>query len=265
MAQKQEMSLVWQNNDTPKTLFRLKTRAQEESLKHPLRQKILRVLCEGILDFEIEREVRKKTLQDGTSVTHHVTRSTPTRRFWMTVSEIHEAAHVRFPEFKATKQQCYYHLNQLIEHGLIKEHQLGDARYRSKKPRARFYRSIARFFISQYLGVSPSDVEEVLETLKHGWDVVPKPKDRRRLKEIFIEQERLLSATVQQLAEHLVGDSEYLLNHPNLIEQVALVFLSDDDDFVRSYQETKEILIRSSEGFQDIDANMTSSESGGTD
>jgi PAS domain S-box-containing protein len=139
----------------------LETREQKDSLYHPIRLEILRALNQGFEDFETETKKTEKQLDDGTTITEEVTIRKPSRRSWMSVSEILATITENRPKLKVSNFNCYYHLKQLLEQGLVEQHPLPRKGERgdSERVRGMFFRTTARFFVPTTFEISPGLAE----------------------------------------------------------------------------------------------------------
>ena len=252
-----------QLEDTPKVLFFLETKEQTESLYHPIRKHILRVLSAGTSEYETEVITKAETLEDGTGLTHSIEVRRPIKRYWMTVPEILENFNQRYPEHKITNYQCYYHLQKLGEQSLVEQDPPFefDNRGGRKRTRGLQFRSAAKFFIhhrSRFLRDSP---KPCLEFLQNGWGLNPSEKDCEQLVQLFMEQDQTLFNALEHLMKNMDESAVDSMTFSVLLDRLAHVFLSDNNKFIERYRDAKRILVHS--GGQHLDADRVWSNTNG--
>jgi hypothetical protein len=240
-AQNQQME------SSPKILLLIEDDDQKESLHHPIRKQILRVLSVGIDDYETEVTTDVRTLEDGTGLTHSVEVRRPVQRYWMAVPEIVKRLEQRYPEHQITSYQCYYHLQKLEEQGLVEQDPPLEFDENGRKKRARGiqFRSAARFFIYHRPGFSKIGTNPCLEFLQDGWGLEPSEKDCEELTQLIAEQDQTLFKTLESLVKHMDGSAVDSVSFSILLDRLAHVFLSDNDEFIERYRDAKRILVRS--------------------
>jgi hypothetical protein len=243
----------------PKVLLFIETDEQKESLFHPIRKHILRVLSAGISEYETEVTTNVETLEDGTDLTHSIEVKRPVQRYWMAVPEIVKKFSQRYPKHKITNYQCYYYLQKLEEQGLVEQDPPFefDDNGRKKRTRGLQFRSAARFFIyhkSRFLQENPNPC---LKFLQNGWGLKPSEEDCDRLTELILEQDQALFKALEHLMSNMNESAIDSVTFSVLLDRLAHVFLSDNDKFIERYRDAKRILIRSSGGHQDVDRIWT--------
>ncbi len=228
-------------------ILRLESSEQKSTLHHPLRRKILEVLLSGVSDFRITIDTREEVLEDGTGITHQVSRKYPFQRYWMSVTEILELIKSKYPKTKITKHRCYYHLQKLSELGFVEQHpQISfDEAGNKQRTRGRLFRTTARFFVSCLRGISQQISTRYLETLKSCWNITPSKADEQRLMEIFLTLDNTIVGTMENLAVSLIQPPSENLEMPFVLEQLAWILLSKDDEFIALHQEARDILASS--------------------
>lgn len=254
-----ELTQLDQVERNPKILLLIEADEQKESLQHPVRNHILRVLSVGINDYEIETTTEKKTLEDGTGLTHSVELRRPIQRYWMTVPETIGEFRQRYPELKLTSHQCYYHLQKLEELGLVIQDPPSKLDKNGKKKRTRGiqYQAAARFFLTRP-GFSPGNPDSCVKFFQNGWGFTPSVEDCEQLIHLLVEQDLLIFRTFEHLAGHMKVFDLDSVSLSVLLERLAHIFLSDNDEFIERYRNVKKILIRSGGGFLGPVATLTS-------
>jgi hypothetical protein len=234
----------------PKILLLIEADEQKESLQHPVRKRILRVLSDGINDYETETTTEEKILEDGTGLTHSVELRRPIQRYWITVPEIVVGFGQRYPELNITSHQCYYHLQKLEEQGLVDQNPPSefDRKGRKKRSRGIQYRTAARFFIIKP-GFSPGNPDSCVEFCIDGWGFTPSERDIEQLMQLIVEQDLTLFRTFEHLASSMIVSDLDSVSLSVLLERLAHIFLSDNEEFIERYKAVKKILIRTGGGF----------------
>jgi hypothetical protein len=240
-AQNQQME------SSPKILLLIEDDDQKESLHHPIRKQILRVLSVGIDDYETEVTTDVRTLEDGTGLTHSVEVRRPVQRYWMAVPEIVKRLEQRYPEHQITSYQCYYHLQKLEEQGLVEQDPPLEFDDNGRKKRARGiqFRSAARFFIYHRPGFSKESPNPCLEFLQGGWGLEPSEEDCEELTQLVAEQDQALFRTLENLVRHMDGSAVDSVSFSILLDRLAHILLSDNEEFIKRYRDAKRILVRS--------------------
>lgn len=231
----------------PKAILRIETSEQRSSLYHPVRKRILESLASGILDHKVETDTREETLPDGTGVTHLVSRKTPFQRYWMTVIEILDSIKAQYPKTSITKHRCYYHVQKLVELGLVEQYPLStfDKLGKKRRTRGRQFRSTARFFISCFAKHTPAAADLIFNVLGKNQEVQPSPDDKALLSDLLRQQDEAIISMMERLAGDVTITAAEFSLMPSLLEQTALIMLSDDSSFIRRYNEAREILVGS--------------------
>ena len=142
---------------TERIVLRLETNEQKSTLQHPIRSKILKVLGAGTLYFQVATDTKEKFFKDGTGITRLVSTKTPFQRHWMTVVEIQEVVKANYPYINITDHRCLYHLQKLVELGMVEQFlpaPLDESGNKQRSPDKHF-RTTARYFVSCLKLVSP--------------------------------------------------------------------------------------------------------------
>jgi hypothetical protein len=233
----------------PKAILRIETSEQRSSLYHPVRKKILESLASGILDHKIETDTREETLADGTGVTHLVSRKTPFRRYWMTVIEILDSIKAQYPKTSITKHRCYYHVQKLVELGLVEQYPPStyDELGKKRRTRGRQFRSTAKFFISCFAKHTPNAADLIFSLLRKNQEAEPSADDKALLNDLLRKQDEAIINMMENIASDITITAAEFSLMPSLLEQTALIMLSDNPSFIRRYNEAREILVGSSE------------------
>lgn len=242
--------------NSPKILLLIEDDEQKESLRHPIRKRILRVLSVGVLDYETEVTTEVQTLDDGTGLTRSVEVRRPVKRYWMVVPEIVEQFEKRYPEHEITNYQCYYHLQKLEEQGLVEQDPPPefDERGRKKRVRGLQFQSAARFFIQNSPRFSKDCTTSCIELLQNVWRLEPSEEDSKKLIQLIAEQDQALLSAFEYLVSHM-DDPVDSMSFSLLLDRLAHVYLSDNERFIERYRDAKRILVRS--GGEYLDADVT--------
>jgi len=245
MIESEEVNMPNPIEEGQKLVLRLENSEQKSTLYHPIRRKILEVLVSGIPDYQVKTDSKEELLADGTGITHFVSTRTPFQRYWMTVAEILAAIEVKFPKTKITKHRCYYHLQKLSDLGLVEQYPPASFDESGNKQRSRGmqFRTAARFFVSCLRDISPQISNQILDVIKKSWGVSTAADDDIRLKEILIAQDDAIVSAMEYLATNMKQPPEEYLNMPLVLEQLAWILLSDDENFVALHREAREILV----------------------
>jgi len=246
-------------------LFQVENNEQKESLHHPIRKRILRILSMGLLDHETEVITKVQTLEDGTELTHSFEVKRPVKRYWMGVSEIIEQFEKRYPEREITNYQCYYHLQKLEEQGLVEQDPPPEYDKSGKKKRIRGlqFRSAAKFFLQHSPRLENENPKNCIKFLQEVWGLEFSKEDRERLQQLISEQDR----TIFDAFEYLVSNMEVPVDNMSLsllLDRLAHVYLSDNDQFIERYRDAKRILVQSGGDYLTSDST-TSTHTGNDD
>jgi len=247
-----------QTNSNPKTLLVVETEEQKESLYHPIRKHILKVLSAGRSEYETEVTTEVQTLEDGTGLTRSIQVRRPVQRYWMTVPEIVESLGLRYPSHKITNYQCYYHLQKLREQNLVEQDPPFefDDDGRKKRTRGLLFRSAARFFIYHKPSLSQDSPRPCLDFLRNGWGLEPSEEDCKLLTELILEQDQILFSTMEHLVDHMDESAVDSMTFSLLLDRLAHVILSDNDKFIERYRNAKRILVRSGRSCLNTDPTL---------
>jgi hypothetical protein len=241
--------------DNQKVILLIETEGQKRSLLHPIRKRILKVLSIGIDDYQTKTETTVENLEDGTDLVHHVHVKKPIRRYWMTVPEIVDALKQRNSKQKVTVYQCYYHLDKLCEQGLVEQdpHSIINEKKNKKRIRGKRFRSAARYFLSNHPTIFSDNTNQILNLLEEQLGLNPSNEDGKQLIDLVMDQDKALFNTLEYLASHLNHSDSDCVTLPVLLERLAHVYLSNDEEFIERYRDVKEILIRSGGKFLETD------------
>ncbi len=225
-------------------ILKLEDSEQESTLYHPIRRKIIEVLSSGILDFQVSTDLREDILDDGTAISHMVSTRTPFQRYWMTVAEILDAIERSHPKIKVTKHRCYYHLDKLMALGLVEQYPPVSSNKdgNRQRVRGRSFRTTARFFISGLRGMSSQLSERILNILDNCWGFDTTRLERSRLRELLHSLDETIVSMMGCIASNMKGSSTEYMLIPLVLEQLALLLLSDDERFIALQREAKRIL-----------------------
>lgn len=254
-----------QRNDDPKTILLVTSEEQKATLLHHIRKPILKVLSAGISDYETKTTTENRILEDGTGMTHLVEIRKPIQRYWMTIPEIVEEIQYKHPLLEITSQKCYYHIEQLINLGLVIQNPPSDFDKKGAKIRVRGkqFRAVARFFILSNQCVSADNSDALLKCLSNVWGIVPSDEDKDQLIDLISQQEKLLFNSFENLLENTIDFDIDSVSLSLILERLAHIYLSDDEQFIERYRSVKQALIRSGAKFLRI-KNPESDENGDT-
>ncbi len=243
-----------------KILLLVEEEEQKTSLRHPIRKRILAILSSGVLDYETEVTKKVETLNDGTGLTHSVEVRRPFKRYWMDVPEIIGQFEKRYSDYEITSYQCYYHLQKLEEQGLVKQNPLPEYDTNGKKKRVRGlqFRSVARFFLQDRPRLTDESRITCIKFVQDLWDIEISDEDSERLIQLISEQDKTLFDAFEHLASHIEGLVDNM-SFPLLLDRLAHVYLSDDENFIERYRDAKRILVRSGGNYLDSEASVLTS------
>lgn len=235
-----------------KSLLLVESDEQKESLRHPIRKRILRTLSLGVADFETEITKKEETLNDGTGLTHSVEVRRPIKRYWMDVPEIIEQFEKRYPEREITSFQCYYHLQKLEEQGLVKQDPPTEYDKNGKKKRCRGlqFKSAARFFIQNRPSFTNDNSTTCIKFMQDLWGLNISVEDCEKLIQLNTEQDEILFNAFEYLASRIEGSFDSM-SVPLMLDRLAHVYLSDNDRFIERYRDAKRILVLSGGNYLD--------------
>ena len=237
--------------DNPKIILLVTSEEQKATLLHPIRKPILKVLSTGKSDFETMTTTENTVLEDGTGLTHLVEIKKPIRRYWMTIPEIVVELQQKHPALEITSQMCYYHIEQLRTLGLVVQNPPSDFDEKGMKIRVRGkqFRTVARFFILSNQCVSANNSDALLSCLNNVWGIVPSEEDKDQLLDLLYQQEQALYSIFEKLSVHTTDFDIDSVSLSLLLERLAHVYLSDDEQFIEGYRKVKQALIRSGARF----------------
>ncbi|MFW9846022.1 MAG: hypothetical protein ACFFD6_04700 [Candidatus Thorarchaeota archaeon] len=238
---------------SPKVILHVENDEQRRSLGHPTRKQILSVLRNGVVDYATETRKEEKTLEDGTGLTYMVEVKSPITRYWMSVPEIMHLINERFPTSEITNYQCYYHLQKLRDHELVRQDppvsQMDDDA--SRRIRGIRFRSTAQFFAVRNSGNSVNDTEHFFNILNNELGIILTDDDKEALSDLLKEQDMALNAAQEYLAGFLSETNCVTL--PAILERLAHALLSQNEQFMERYQAVKKLLDRSGATFSELD------------
>ena len=213
-----------------------------ESFLDPVRRAILVALRYGADDTRIEKETETVKQENGTQVTTTVERVIPIKRSWMTVPEIVNAIQDFLPEIKVSKYNCYYHLPKLREQGLVEQYPLPEFDSTGNEvssKRGVYYRRTAKVFVVSGSKMSGDIVESYMKLFEGGFEVEMSKNKKKEVEDLLSKQIEMIDDTMEYLAVHLkeVEIDSTALNE--LLYGMSLVFLSDNDEFIKTQKRLK--------------------------
>ncbi|MFX1482253.1 MAG: hypothetical protein ACFFCP_03585 [Promethearchaeota archaeon] len=213
-----------------------------ESFRDPIRRAILVALRYGTEAVREHVTTDESVKPDGTRVRTTIVEEKKTQRFWLTVPEIVANAEQYLPEVEVSKYNCYYHLPKLVEQGLVEEFSPKDEDD-SKSRRGTYYRRTAKVFVIINSKMSGDVVGSYFKVFKEGLDVKIKEKDWAHLEDLMLKQIAMIDEAMEYLATDLRDVDVDSTTLSDLLQGLAYIFLSDNDDFLRIQQEIKKVIL----------------------
>lgn len=213
-----------------------------ESFRDPIRRAILVALRYGTEIIKEHVTTEETVRSDGTKVRTTVVEEKKTKRFWMTVPEIVANVEQYLPEVEVSKYNCYYHLPKLVEQGLVEEYSQKDEDD-SKSRRGTYYRRTAKVFVIIDSKMSGDVVGSYFKLFKEGLDVNMAEHDWGHLEDLMLRQIEMVDETMEYLATHLKDVDVESTALSDLLQGLAYIFLSDNEEFLRIQQEIKDTIL----------------------
>lgn len=233
-------------SDLPDTKVRSYTPVTDpelvESFIDPIRRAILVALRYGIEMIKEEVSVEEKTKKDGTKVKTTIVEEKKTQRYWLTVPEIVANVEQYLPEIEVSKYNCYYHLPKLVEQGLVEEFATrddGDAKSR----RGVYYRRTAKVFVIVDSKMSGDVVVSYRKLFEEGLEISFDDKRWHHLEDLMIKQIEMVDEAMEFLAMHLKEVDVDSTALSDMLQGLAHIFLSDNEDFMKLQREIKNIVL----------------------
>ena len=219
-----------------------------ESFIDPIRRAILVALRYGT-EMITESEPRTQVLvkEDGTKVKTTIVEEKKIQRFWLTVPEIVANVEQYLPEIEVSKYNCYYHLPNLVEQGLVEEFAPGDESD-GKSKRGVYYRRTAKVFVLVDSKMSGDVVGTYMKLFKEGLDVSLNDKKWNHLEDLMIRQVAMVDEATEYLAMHLQEVDVESTALSDLLQGLAHIYLSDNEEFIKIQREIKGIVLTPSCG-----------------
>jgi len=219
-----------------------------ESFIDPIRRAILVALRYGTEMITESVPMTNVSLkEDGTKVTTTVIEEKKSQRFWLTVPEIVANVEQYLPEIEVSKYNCYYHLPKLIEQGLVEEFATRDETD-GKSKRGVYYRRTAKVFVIVDSKMSGDVVGTYIKLFKEGLEVKLKEKKWNHLEDLMIRQVEMVDEAMEYLAMHLKEVDVESTVLSDLLQGLAHIYLSDNDEFIKIQREVKNIVLTPSCG-----------------
>ncbi len=213
-----------------------------ESFRDPIRRAILVALRYGTETVKEHVTTEELVRADGTKVRTTVVEEKKTKRFWMTVPEIVANVEQYLPEVEVSKYNCYYHLPKLVEQGLVQEFSQKEDDD-SKSRRGTYYRRTAKVFVIIDSKMSGDVVGSYFKIFKDGLDVAMSEKDWGHLEDLMLRQIEMVDETMEYLATHLQDVDVDSTALSDLLQGLAYIFLSDNQEFLKIQQEIKDTIL----------------------
>lgn len=218
-----------------------------ESFIDPIRRAILVALRYGVETIKENVTTEEKVKKDGTKVTTTIVEEKKTQRFWLSVPEIVANVEQYLPEIEVSKYNCYYHLPKLVEQGLVEEYatrEEGDA----KSKRGVYYRRTAKVFVIVDSKMSGDVVSTYHKLFKEGLEMSLTDKQWNHLEDLMIRQVAMVDEAMEYLAMHLREVDIESTALSDLLQGLAYIYLSDNDEFLGLQREIKSIVLTPSCG-----------------
>ena len=213
-----------------------------ESFRDPIRRAILVALRYGTEVIKEQTTTEETIKADGTKVRTTVVEEKKSKRFWMTVPEIVANVEQYLPEVEVSKYNCYYHLPKLVEQGLVEEFSQKEDDD-SKSRRGTYYRRTAKVFILIDSKMSGDVVGSYIKLFKDGLNVDMKEKDWGHLEDLMLRQIDMVDETMEYLATHLKDVDIESTALSDLLQGLAYIFLSDNNEFLEIQNEIKDVIL----------------------
>jgi hypothetical protein len=213
-----------------------------ESFIDPIRRAILVALRYGTEMIKENVSFEETMRKDGTKVKTTIVEEMKTQRFWLTVPEIVTNVEQYLPEVEVSKYNCYYHLPKLVEQGLVEEFSTRDDSD-SRSKRGVYYRRTAKVFVVIDSKMSGDAVKTYLKLFKDGLELNLKDKSLARLEDLMIRQIEMVDESMEYLAMHLKEVDVESTALSDLLQGLAYIYLSDNNEFVEIQKEIKGIVL----------------------
>ncbi|NHI87986.1 MAG: hypothetical protein EAX87_00605 [Candidatus Thorarchaeota archaeon] len=225
-----------------RSYFMITNRDLVESFRDPIRRAILVALRYGTESIKEHTTTEETIKADGTKVRTTVVEEKKTKRFWLTVPDIVANVEQYLPEVDVSKYNCYYHLPKLVEQGLVEEFSQKDEDD-SKSRRGIYYRRTAKVFIIIDSKMSGDVVGSYFKLFKDGLNVDMKEKDWGHLEDLMLRQIEMVDETMEYLATQMKDVDIESTALSDLLQGLAYIFLSDNDEFLGIQKEIKDVIL----------------------
>jgi hypothetical protein len=206
------------------------------SLRHPVRKEIIAAMTLGKEDFITEKTEEVKKLDDGTRITQTLVVKRPSTRFWLTIPEILDNARRINPKSSITSRQCYYHMHELVNLGLVEQYpEQPKSNKKNSRIRGLYFKPFARIFI-------PAAQEYGVEMLESLFGIEFSDDQELRLKKAIETTENKFAYMTEKLAAKIRNVPIDFDTLSLLLIRLADIFLSDDAEAIQSAEELKGIL-----------------------
>lgn len=218
-----------------------------ESFLDPIRRAILVALRYGTDTIKEDVSFEETVKPDGTKVKTTIIEEKKTQRFWLTVPEIVANVEQYLPEIEVSKYNCYYHLPKLVQQGLVEEYSTKDEGD-SKSRRGIYYRRTAKVFVVVDSKMSGNVVNTYFKIFNEGLDINLNKTMQNHLEDLLIRQIEMVDEAMEYLAMHLKEVDVESTALSDLLQGLAYIFLSDNDEFMKVQREIKGIVLTPSCG-----------------
>ena len=213
-----------------------------ESFIDPIRRAILVALRYGTEMIKEDVSVEERVKKDGTKVKTTIVEERKTQRFWLTVPEIVDNVEQYLPEVEVSKYNCYYHLPKLVEQGLVEEFSTRDEGD-GKSKRGVYYRRTAKVFVIIDSKMSGDVAVTYRKLFEEGLEINLSDKNWNHLEDLMIRQVAMVDEAMEYLAMHLKEVDVESTALSDLLQGLAYIFLSDNEEFMKIQQEIKNIVL----------------------
>ncbi len=213
-----------------------------ESFRDPIRRAILVALRYGTEMMKEHVSTEEIVKPDGTKVRTTIVEEKKIKRFWMTVPEIVANIEQYLPEVEVSKYNCYYHLPKLVEQHLAEEFSPKEED-ESKSRRGTYYRRTAKVYVIIDSKMSGDVLGSYFKLFKDGLDVDIDQKEWGHLEDLMLRQIDMVDEAMEYLATHLKDVDVDATTLSDLLQGLAYIFLSDNEEFLKIQQEIKNVIL----------------------
>jgi DNA-binding transcriptional ArsR family regulator len=213
-----------------------------ESFLDPIRRAILVALRYGFEDIDTKETTSEKSKPDGTKIITTTIEERKVKRFWMTVPEIVDSIK-QYQEkteqkIEVSKYNVYYHLPILVDQGLVEQFPAKE-KTDSKSRRGIYYRRTAKVFVVINSKMSGDVVKSYRRLFKEGLEINITEKKWQHVEDLLMRQVEIVDEAMEYLAMHLKEVNIDSTELSDLLQGLAYIFLSDNEEFLNIQREIK--------------------------